>query len=76
MRTTDQAPDDLREGESAYEQVKKSSGQLKDYSGKSVVTIGWDMNDASKNDQIFVLRVNGEEAYLSKQEVMRYLRLV
>jgi hypothetical protein len=77
MRHADSKPlDDLREGESALEQVKKTSGQLKDYSGQSVVTIHWDMNEDSTKDQIFIIRVNGQEAYLDKQEFLRYLRFV
>jgi len=76
MRHSAKPLDELREGESAQEQVKKTSGQLKDYSSHSVVTIHWDMNEESNNDQIFILRINGEEAYLDKQEFMRYLRLI
>ena len=67
---------ELREGEAAADQLKHTSGQLKDYSGNHVVTIHWDMNPESTEDQMFILRIDDKEVYLDKQELLRYTRLI
>lgn len=55
---------------------KRTTGELKDYSLKSVVTIQWHMNPKAQKDQIFRITINGESALLDLNEFLAYSRLM
>lgn len=53
-----------------------NTAELKDYSMKSVVTMQWHLNPASKRDQIFQININGETALISLEELLSYTRMI
>ncbi len=55
---------------------KITSAELKDYSGNAVVTLQWHLNEASKQDRIFQISINGETALLDLEEFLAYSRVI
>jgi phosphoglycerate-specific signal transduction histidine kinase len=55
---------------------KITTAELKDYSLKSVVTLQWHLNQASKRDKIIQLNINGQTALVDSEELLAYLRLI
>jgi len=59
------------------EQQSLGGGYLKSMGGtRSQATIEWDVNEACNRDAVFKLKVGDETVYLSKEQIMRYLRWV
>jgi hypothetical protein len=75
-KLTDKDMDLMREQDSAKEQVHQTHGVLRDYSHQNRVELDWNMNEDCKKDRIFILRFNGQEAYLDAEQMQRYLRWV
>lgn len=55
---------------------KRTTGELKDYSMKSVVTVQWHTNRKSQEDKVFKITINGESALLDLEEFLAYSRLM
>ncbi len=51
-------------------------GDLKDHGGHSTISIMWGLNSDSMRDNIFLLEINGEKAYLDVEELLSYTRLI
>lgn len=66
----------LREGGSTKQTFEAKRGSLKDYSLHHRVTVEWDLNEDSKRDQIFKLKVDDYEVLIDAEELMRYIRWV
>lgn len=66
----------LREGDETRVQRAQKMGNLKDYSMKHRVTLQWDMNEDSKRDLMFKLRIDDLEVILDAEDMMRYLRWI
>ena len=49
---------------------------LKDHGGNATVTMDWDLNRAAIRDQVFLLQINGQKAYIDLEELLSYTRLV
>jgi len=59
------------------QQRNVGSGTLKSLAGtRSRVEIEWDVNEACKRDAVFKLVVGPETVYLSKEQMLRFLRWV
>lgn len=79
MRTTKLTTKDMdmvREQDSARDQHKQTRGSLRDYSGKHVVEMYWNLSEEAKKDMIFKLRIDDKEVLLDAEQVSRYLRWV
>ena len=68
--------DVLREQDSARDQHKQTRGSLRDYSGRHVVEMYWNLSEEAKKDMIFKLRIDDKEVLLDAEQVSRYLRWV
>lgn len=55
---------------------KLAGADLKDHGGHSRVRMRWDLNPDAIRDHIFVLEINGQEAYIDLEELMTYTRLI
>jgi len=66
----------LRETEWAKRQAKQPLAHLKDYSLKHRVTLEWDMNDDSKRDQMFIIRIGDKRAVLDYEEFLKAARFI
>lgn len=66
----------LREGDSAWEQRKKTRAPLKDYGMNHIVEVMWDINEETIRDKIFILRIDDTEVLLDAEELQRLLRWV
>lgn len=76
-RVGDKDLSELREGPDATTQSKMNSGLLKELSGNHKIEIFWDLNEESKQDQIFILRIDNKiELYLDKQDLLRHTRFI
>ncbi len=51
-------------------------GDLKDHGGNSTVHMVWNLNEESIRDHIFMISINGQEAYLDLEEFLGYSRLI
>lgn len=49
---------------------------LKDQGGNATVSIYWGMNEEMTRDQIFLMEINGEKAYIDLEELLSYTRLI
>jgi hypothetical protein len=66
----------LREGDPTKVQRDKGRADLRDYSMKHKVSMYWDLNEDSKIDQMFILRIDNIEVILDSEDLQRYLRWV
>ena len=73
---TEKDMDVLREQDSARDQHKQTRGSLRDYSGRHVVEMYWNLSEEAKKDMIFKLRIDDKEVLLDAEQVSRYLRWV
>lgn len=55
---------------------KITSADLKDHGGNATVKMRWDLNEAAIRDQVFLLEINGEKAYIDLEELLSYTRLI
>lgn len=71
---------DIRRNNKTEYDVRKErdSGQarLLNFKNNKKVEIRWGMNEATKADQIFELRVGNEEVLLSNEDIQRFLRWI
>lgn len=58
------------------EECNRGYANLIDFNHHKQVSIRWGMNEKSVADQVFILKIGSEEAYLSSEDIMRYLRWV
>ena len=49
---------------------------LKDHGGNATISLMWGMNKESIRDQVFIMEINGEKAYIDLEELMAYTRLI
>jgi len=57
--------------------VKKvSHADLKDHGGHSTISMTWNLSPSSIRDQVFLLEINGEKAYIDLEELLSYTRLI
>jgi len=49
-------------------------GRLLDLKNRNRVEIRWDMNDRSRADGIFAIRIGDKEAYLDAEQFRKFLR--
>lgn len=49
---------------------------LKDHGGSSNISIMWGLNKDSVRDQVFLMTINGEKAYIDLEELLSYTRLI
>ena len=66
----------LRRKPRVTELMKEGQGKLTDQSGRADVTIEWDLNEVAKRDKVMRLTINGEEAYISLEELLFYTRMM
>ena len=66
----------LKENQSAVDQHGANRDVLKDYSMKHRVEVIWDLNEDSKRDFMFQLKIDDYTVVLDKEEVLRVLRWV
>ncbi len=67
---------DLWENDSAYEQRKTTTYNLRDYSLKHKVVAERELNDEADRDQIFKLKIDDVEVLLDAEQVSRMVRWV
>lgn len=66
----------LRRKPRVTELMKEGQGKLTDQSGRADVTIEWNLNEVAKRDKVMRLTINGEEAYISLEELLFYTRMM
>lgn len=49
---------------------------LKDHGGTANISISWGLNEESDRDQVFLIEINGEKAYIDLEELLSYTRLI
>lgn len=67
---------DMWENDSAYEQRKTTTYNMRDYSAKHRVVAERDLNDEAIRDQIFKLKIDDVEVLLDAEQVARMVRWV
>lgn len=70
IRPKNNTVDDVRKERDSGE------AQLINFKNGTPVTMRWGMNQYTEADQIFSIRVGKEEAYLSVEDIQRFLRWV
>lgn len=66
----------LRRKPRVTELMKEGQGKLTDQSGRADVKIEWNLNEVAKRDKVMRLTINGEEAYISLEELLFYTRMM
>lgn len=66
----------MREQDSASDQVKSTRSYIKDYSLKNKVVLEWDMNKDSIEDRMCVLTIGTNKAVVDWEELLRAGRFV
>lgn len=66
----------LRRKPRVTELMKEGQGKLTDQSGRADVMIEWNLNEVAKRDKVMRLTINGEEAYISLEELLFYTRMM
>lgn len=83
-KRNDKLTDDLMYGKNAGKRTVRDTMaerdrhyvQLHTFGGNSTVYMGWDLNEKSIRDQVFMLQVGDQKVYLSAVELQKYLRWV
>jgi hypothetical protein len=58
--------------------VTKGIGRadLKDHGGHATISMMWNLNGEAIRDQVFLITINGEKAYIDLEEMLSYTRLI
>jgi hypothetical protein len=58
--------------------IEKKIGRadLKDHGGHATISIMWNLNEDAIRDQVFVMEINGQKAYIDLEELLSYTRLI
>lgn len=49
---------------------------LKDHGGNATISMLWGFNEEAVRDQVFLLEINGQKAYIDLEELLSYTRLI
>lgn len=57
--------------------IKKiGRADLKDHGGNATISMMWNLNKEAIRDQVFIMEINGQKAYIDLEELLSYTRLI
>jgi hypothetical protein len=74
-RLADVRPNNKHEHQ-VRDEISAGKAPLLNFGNNNRVMIQWGMNSQTVEDQIFILTIDGREAWIAKEDLLRFLRWV